>query len=244
MTEKQSTRSQNQPRVIHGTSNLKTARQRLSVARIAVNEILKMLRSGKYSVGDKLPTELELIKILGVGRSTVREAVKELVVMKLVEIRRGRGTYLLSLPQELLMDPTSFGEVANDFLLEELLEVREIFEGDAAALAAERATDADIHRLREDVERLQEAVATGYQPEEDLGFHFDVVQSAHNSALIRVSDVILSFYARTKSLPSERDVLEHQAIFERIAARDAEGARKAMYIHLARERESLKKNKN
>lgn len=221
--------------------NLRQTRKQTSVTRQTTSALLEMLRSGDFKVGDKLPTEVELTRILGVGRSAVREAMRELVVMNLVEIRRGNGTYVRSLRSELLVNPNSFGEAANDVILEELLEVRQIFERETAALAAERATESDIQRLQEDVRRLREAVSSGYQPPEDYGFHIDVVYAAHNSALVRVSEAIISFHARTSFPPSARDVEEHQQIFEAIRDRNPEKARQAMDLHLSAERKQLEK---
>jgi DNA-binding FadR family transcriptional regulator len=186
-------------------------------------------------VGDRLPSEPELGAQLGVSRSTVREAVRELIALGVLEIQHGRGTFVRSLRPDLLLRGDSFLDNldGNDRVREELLEVRRIVEPEAAALAAERASDEDIERLRYDVERLAEAIGQGMAPPENLGFHLDLVRATHNAALWRVSGAIISFYQWDGQLPTEQDAIDHRAIYEAVRDRDQHRARQAMVEHLA-----------
>ncbi len=195
--------------------------------------LCSMLRSGSYRVGNRLPSEHELGAELGVSRSTVREAVRELSSLGVLEIRHGSGTYVRSLRPDLLLRGDSLLEHPNDRIREELLEVRGIVEPEAAALAAIRATDEEVERLLYDVERLAEAIGRGIAPPEDLGFHLDLVRATHNAALWRVSGAIISFYQWDGNLPTEHDVSDHRAIYEAVRDRDAARARRAMQDHLA-----------
>ena len=195
--------------------------------------LCSMLRSGSYRVGDRLPSEHELGSELGVSRPTVREAVRELSSLGVLEIRHGRGTFVRSLRPDLLLRSDSLLGQSNDRIREELLEVRGIVEPEAAALAATRATDEEIDRLRYDVDRLAEAIGYGIAPPEDLGFHLDLVRATHNAALWRVSGAIISFYQWDGNLPTEQDVIDHRAIYEAVHDRDVDGARQAMRDHLA-----------
>jgi GntR family transcriptional regulator, transcriptional repressor for pyruvate dehydrogenase complex len=199
----------------------------------AVDAICATLRSGVYRVGDRLPSEPELGIELGVSRSTVREAVRELTSLGVLEIQHGRGTFVRSLRPDLLLRGDSLLDHGNDRIREELLEVRGIVEPEAAALAAARATDEDVERLRYDVERLAEAVGRGMDPPEDLGFHLDLVRATHNAALWRVSGAIISFYQWDGQLPTEQDIIDHRAIYEAVRDRDPQRARQAMMDHLA-----------
>ena len=192
-----------------------------------------MLRSGSYRVGDRLPSEQELGAELGVSRSTVREAVRELSSLGVLEIRHGRGTFVRSLRPDLLLRGDSLLDHSDDRIREELLEVRRIVEPEAAALAAIRATVEEIERLHYDVERLAEVIGRGIAPPEDLGFHLDLVRATHNAALWRVSGAIISFYQWDGNLPTEQDVIDHRAIYEAVRDRDAGRARQAMRDHLA-----------
>jgi DNA-binding FadR family transcriptional regulator len=192
-----------------------------------------MLRSGSYRVGERMPSEQELGTELGVSRSTVREAVRELTSLGVLEIQHGRGTFVRSLRPDLLLRGDSLLEQPNDRIREELLEVRGIVEPEAASLAAMRATDEEIERLRYDVERLAEAIGRGIAVPEDLGFHLDLVRATHNAALWRVSGAIISFYQWDGHLPTEHDVIDHRAIYEAVRDRDPARARQAMRDHLA-----------
>lgn len=199
----------------------------------AADAICGMLRSGDYRVGDRLPSETELGVTLAVSRSTVREAVRELISLGVLEIHHGRGTFVRSLRPDLLLRGDSLLDRPNDRIREELLEVRGIVEPEAAALAAKRATDEDIERLRSDVERLAEAIGQGITVPEDLGFHLDLVRATHNSALWRVSGAIISFYQWDGQLPTEQDVIDHQRIYEAIRDHQPDSARQAMIDHLS-----------
>lgn len=198
-----------------------------------VDAVCGMLRGGTYRVGERLPSEQELGAELGVSRSTVREAVRELTALGVLEIQLGRGTFVRSLRPDLLLRGDSLLEQTNDRVREELLEVRGIVEPEAAALAATRATDEDIARLRYDVERLDEAIGRGIAPPEDLGFHLDLVRATHNAALWRVSGAIISFYQWDGHLPTEQDAIDHRAIYEAVRDHDPPRARQAMRDHLA-----------
>jgi DNA-binding FadR family transcriptional regulator len=195
--------------------------------------ICGMLRSGDYRVGDRMLSEPELGAALGVSRSTVREAVRELTSLGVLEIQHGRGTFVRSLRPDLLLRGDSLLDQPNDRVREELLEVRGIVEPEAAALAAQRASEEDIERLRYDVQRLAEAIGHGIVPPEDVGFHLDLVHATHNAALWRVSGAIISFYQWDGQLPTEQDVTDHRAIYEAVRDRDPDRARQAMIDHLA-----------
>jgi DNA-binding FadR family transcriptional regulator len=194
--------------------------------------VCAMLRSGEYRVGDRLPSEQELGVELSVSRSTVREAVRELTALGVLEIRHGRGTYVRSLRPDLLLRSDSLGEPRNDRIREELLEVRGIVEPEAAALAAQRASAEEIERLRYDVECLADAIGRGMAPPEDLGFHLDLVRATHNAALWRVSGAIISFYQWDGQLPTEQDAIDHRLIYEAIRDHDPARAHRAMLDHL------------
>lgn len=211
-------------------SELTGARQ--SVTGHVVDSLYQMLRSGKYMVGDRLPSEWSLVETLQVGRSAVREAIRELVTLDLVELRPGRGMYVRSLRPDLLLRADSFSDIATDAVHRELLEVRRLLEPPASRLATQRATVADLDRLDQDVDRLREAVNVGYRPPEDLGFHLDVVRAAHNTSLTRLTSVIVSFYERDVVLPTVRDVDDHSAIAAAIRARDGARAERLMARHL------------
>lgn len=204
-----------------------------------VDTVVQLLRSGSYAVGDRLPSEWELARLCGVGRSAVREAARELSALGLVEVYAGKGMYVQSLRPDLLIRSGVFEDADEERATTELLEMRLIFEPEAAALAAARASDDEISRLRQDVEMLEEAVRLGFKPPEDLGFHLDIIRAAHNRALLRVAGAVVSFYARDGKLPTLADVDAHRAIADAVAAREPKAARRLMRDHLLGEQRKL-----
>jgi GntR family transcriptional repressor for pyruvate dehydrogenase complex len=206
---------------------------KVSVTRQVVDALYEALRSGRYGPGDRLPSEPALATAYGVGRSAVREAIRELLTLDVVEIRHGKGTFVRDLPPGLLVRPASFHEALERKVALELLEVRLIMEPEVAALAASRASAQDIARLRRDVEGLRMSLGRPTKPAEDLGFHLDLVRAAHNAALLRISSPIIAFYDRDEALPTQRDVDEHKAVVDAIERHDAVAARDAMRAHLA-----------
>jgi GntR family transcriptional repressor for pyruvate dehydrogenase complex len=213
----------------------RTATRTPNATRGVVDTLLQLIRSGSYGVGDRLPSEWELAHLCSVGRSAVREAIREVVALGLVEVLPGKGTYVQSVRPDLLIRSDEFDGGETDRAALELLEVRLIFEPESAALASQRATEEEIVRIRRDVEMLDEAVKIGFRPPEDLGFHLDIIRAAHNHALLRLGGAIVSFYARDEFMPTKVDVDDHWRIYEAIKIRDAVGASIAMREHLARE---------
>jgi GntR family transcriptional repressor for pyruvate dehydrogenase complex len=206
---------------------------RVSVTRQVVDILYEALRSGRYRSGDRFPSEVELAVSLGVGRSALREAIRELLTLDLLEIRPGRGTFVRPIRPELLAEGTDFHGALNQVIGLELLEVRFALEPEAAALAARRATRDDVHCLGRDVEALGLAIAQGGpRPPEDAGFHVDVVRATHNSALLRLSTAIMQFYEHDYAVPSPTDLEEHRAICEAIVKGMEKEARAAMQKHL------------
>lgn len=205
----------------------------ISATQQVVESLLQLLRTGAYRVGVRLPSERALAEASGVGRSAVREAVRELIAHGLLEIQRGRGTFVRSLRPDLLVSLTTFSDEPDT--RRELLEARLIIEPEAASLAAQRATQEDLTRLHMDVQRLDEAIAVGYRPPEDLGFHLDVVRATNNRSLFRLTSAIVSFYQLDSHLPTQRDLDEHGEVLDAIRRRDPDSARKAMRNHLAAE---------
>jgi DNA-binding FadR family transcriptional regulator len=195
---------------------------------------MQMLKSGRYRVGEKIPSEWKLVRQLSVGRSALREAIRELAGLGVLETHRGSGTYVASLRPDLLVLDTV--EQSSDRTVRlQLLEVRLMVEPHAAALAAQRATEGDKERLHQNIERLRDGVATGFRPPEDLGFHLDILRATHNPSLLRMTAPIVAYYQRDMNLPTERDVRQHNAILDAIRVGDGPLAEQEMRLHLLEE---------
>jgi GntR family transcriptional repressor for pyruvate dehydrogenase complex len=210
----------------------------------AVSEVVKqlvaLLTAGELTPGSRLPPERQLAERLGVGRSAVREALAALEILGIVTVRPGSGTYLRDTTSELLPTTLSWGLMLNAARTRELIEVRGGLEVQAAAYAAERATDVDVEKLRGYVETMAASLEDlDAFLQADIRFHLQIALSADNVVL---KDLLQS----TRSLLrlwverglSERDQAEaayreHLAVFEAIEAHDPEAALQAMRDHMA-----------
>jgi GntR family transcriptional repressor for pyruvate dehydrogenase complex len=210
----------------------------------AVSEVVKqlvaLLTAGELTPGSRLPPERQLAERLGVGRSAVREALAALEILGIVTVRPGSGTYLRDTTSELLPTTLSWGLMLNAARTRELIEVRGGLEVQAAAYAAERATDVDVEKLRGYIETMAASLEDlDAFLQADIRFHLQIALSADNVVL---KDLLQS----TRSLLrlwverglSERDQAEaayreHLAVFEAIEAHDPEAALRAMRDHMA-----------
>ncbi|MGQ9629433.1 MAG: FadR/GntR family transcriptional regulator [bacterium] len=137
--------------------------ERGSAVEGVISRIKDALVEGRLNPGDKLPTELELMDMLGVGRGTVREAIKILSAFGVVEIRRGDGTYIADSITPPSLDPLLFSLILERRTPEDLLEIREMLELDFIEKAIERATDEDFAKMEEAIEQLKEKIEAGVE---------------------------------------------------------------------------------
>lgn len=145
-------------------------------------QLQELIRAGTWPVGERIPSEPQLASQLGVGRSTVREAVRALAHIGLLSVRAGDGTRVRQRDEVTAVLERRLG--IEDGV--DILEVRAILEGGAARLAARRRTPADLDRLRACLagrERAWEAEDVTTWVSADLEFHLAVVEAAHNPVL-------------------------------------------------------------
>jgi GntR family transcriptional repressor for pyruvate dehydrogenase complex len=202
------------------------------------------IESGRLTTGDKLPTEVELVKQLGVSRTVIREAVSRLASAGLVEPRQGRGVFVLprrTRPLDLEADTTSTTDTKTKVL--QIVEVRRAMEGEAAELAATRATAADHARMRKALDAIDAAVAAGGDgADEDLAFHRSIAESTGNAVLVStvryLGEVSRGGIRVTRANEARRgdffDAVreEHHAILAAIEQGNAKAARTAARRHL------------
>jgi len=213
------------------------------VSEDAVQQITSLIRSGAYSPGDKLPSERQLTHQLGVSRTSVREALRKLETMGLVEIRQGLGIFIKDPGSQVVQATVLHRLLLEPLTLRKLFELREIVEVEAAGRAALRATPEQM----EDMRRWAEAMETAFTRDDvnsmvmaDLAFHRQIIVATHNDILVDLVDGLGDMLRdmRRASL-SIRDSLTdtiagHRAILAAIEARDSDGARRAMAEHLHR----------
>jgi GntR family transcriptional repressor for pyruvate dehydrogenase complex len=195
------------------------------------NGILQLIQRDRIEAGQRLPIESELVEMFQVSRTAVREGIRSLVAIGLLQTTPGRGTFVVDSSLGILRDPLiEFGGADLSRLLE-LLEFRRIVEPETAALAAQRRTPEDLQELGRCVSELEKSIPQGIKPPEDIGFHLALSRASHNSALVDASFLIFRFYQNDPSLPDTLDLISHRAIFEAVREGDAAAARQAMRGH-------------
>jgi len=214
----------------------------------AIDKIRERIVSGAWGPGDRLPKESELAAELGLSRNSLREAVRALSQLRVLEVRQGDGTYVSSLEPDLLLESTGF--ISHLLLGEtelELYEVRRILEAAAASLAAGRIDSAERSELTASLDRMRDARNVEELVEADVAFHAVIARAAGNAVL---TSLLASLATRTMrarlwhgrqaagALDETRD--EHRRIFEAIMAGDPELARAAATAHIASSERWLK----
>ncbi|NYD68685.1 FadR/GntR family transcriptional regulator [Agromyces atrinae] len=213
----------------------------MAVTDTAIQKIKEMIVSGALAPGDRLPPEKELSESLGLSRSSLREAVKALEVIRVLDVRRGDGTYVTSLaPRELLEAMSFVVDLHDRDVILEIFGVRRILESSASGLAAQHATDADraaLHELLDSVDVDGEITSL---VEHDLAFHSRIAASTGNGYLAGLLDSMSSQTVRariwrgiTEENAVDRTLREHRAILAAIDAGDAALAEALTVSHVA-----------
>ncbi|TDU91453.1 DNA-binding FadR family transcriptional regulator [Kribbella voronezhensis] len=219
--------------------------RRHPLAEQAAEELLRRIGDGEWALGQKLPGETTLAAQLGVGRSTIREAVRELAGRRVLESRQGAGVFVIA-----QQAAEEWDQVLRRAGITDVLEGRLAIESEAARLAASRRTPADLKNFRRTLADREKASAS--EPDDryveaDLAFHRAVVTAAHNAVLSELFD---SFQPRVRRamidmlrLDDEHrhrhDQTAHQAIADAIRDRDPELAAAKTRDHLSAVRSSV-----
>jgi GntR family transcriptional regulator, transcriptional repressor for pyruvate dehydrogenase complex len=207
---------------------------------LVAERLLALIASRQLGPGDAIPSERELVAAYGVGRSSVREALRMLESRGLIE-SRGNGSFAVAALRNMLDRSFDLLLTVEEADYAELFEVRRILEGEAAALAASRRTKAQIERMRQIVAEMEQGLAS----EErfimaDLRFHLAVAEATKNRVIVHLMNAIRSLLQRSLSSSyhikgsPERAVEMHRLILEAIGERHPEGARQLMQEHVAR----------
>jgi GntR family transcriptional repressor for pyruvate dehydrogenase complex len=213
----------------------------MAVTDEAILKIKEMILNGELAPGDRLPPEKELSERLGLSRSSMREAVKALEVIRVLDVRRGDGTYVTSLEPRLLLEAMSFVvDLHDDSSILELLAVRRVLESAAAGMAATLITDEALQSLREQIASVNESTGVEGLVAHDLEFHAAIVASAGNSYLTTLTESLSGRTARariwrglTQENSVSRTLAEHEAIVDAIANHDAQLAESLIVVHIS-----------
>lgn len=205
-----------------------------------VEQFVTLIRNGELAPGERLPTERELAERFGVGRNSIREALRELNMLGLVTSRHGEGTFVGTPDAAQMMAPFRAVIELSAPVAESILEFRLAFEPGVAALAARNITEDGERRLKDALDTFESALATEARAEHtDASFHFAIAETTGNPTVIAVHQALLelltAFRSRLSSdtyQPDNRVAVGHRELYAAILSRDEEKARAAMHQHL------------
>lgn len=216
--------------------------ERASKSQRIVTQIRQLFIDGELKVGERLPPERELASIFNVSRTSVREAIKTLAALDLVAIKKGSGVFVKEAMLDSYINNFVDSLVISQDEVRMLFEIRKVLETQAAAWAAQRATDSEITELNGLIMEVK-----SYKPkmiggevvrEYDKKFHSTIIRMSHNEVLARIIsgmfDVLDKVRIKTAVMPGRaaQSINDHSAIAEAIALRDPERAMTAMYNHI------------
>lgn len=215
---------------------------RVTLGEQVAAQLAGQISEGRWRPGERLPSEAELCKVLHIGRSTLREALKSLAFVGMVRMRPGEGTYVTDGSRSVVQHMLSRGLLNNEKNLGNVGETRQILETALAALAAERAEKGDLDKLAEllgEMDRRLNGEGAG-KPYEvlDLEFHLAIAACSKNEILqqllVPIQGMLHEWIVKSQELPGLRQnaQAQHAKILEAIQQRNPEKARRAMRAHL------------
>lgn len=219
------------------------SQNKTNLAQRTADTLRAQIRSGEdYAPGSKLPNENHLSLKLGVSRTTLREAIRILVAEGLLQVQRGKGTFVTERKDQFASTLPSFDE--KKVTLKDLYEARLIIEPAAAALTCQRATDEEIEEIVRLVKATQEQFTHDFNNEEiiqrEIAFHDALIRASHNQFFDHFLPVVNQTIQKTFELEYKWDAVAEGAyndnfmIIDFLRKRDAEAMRSVMTIHLHR----------
>ncbi len=213
----------------------------VAVTDTAIDRIKDMILKGELAPGARLPKEADLAERLGLSRNSLREAVRALALINVLDVRQGDGTYVTSLEPRLLLDALSFVvDFHRDDTVLQFFEVRRILEPAATAKAAVNMTDTGIDELRKILDALPENPTVEQLVANDLEFHQRIAEGSGNAVLCSLIESLSGPTTRariwrglTQSNAPSKTLDQHYAIYGAIAARQPEVAQAWATVHIA-----------
>jgi GntR family transcriptional regulator, transcriptional repressor for pyruvate dehydrogenase complex len=216
--------------------------ERTTLAASTFEQLISYVVNGDWKAGDRIPPERELCQQLGIARTSLREALKAMELVGMLDSRVGDGTFVCP-RSEFLARPLLWAFTGTDETeLRDVMEARVLLERDLAGLAAERGTEDEIAKIGTAVRAMRDCVDSGTPSgtviDADMTFHLAVAQAAHNGVLQNAVQLLrnlmrhwISLKLLIPNIPT-RVLNQHDEIYEAIRTRDAEAARVAMRKHL------------
>ncbi|WP_454856301.1 FadR/GntR family transcriptional regulator [Rhizobium binxianense] len=217
-----------------------------SLADVVYENMLALIRNGSWSARMRLPSEIELARHFGMSRPVIRQALARLREDGLIQSRQGSGSFVRSVEPEPQVQFPAIGSVAD---LESFLNFREGVEGEAAAVAARRRTDAELEKIHAAARRLADIAEHALLSQTDFAFHLAVAEASGNPFYVNTLTSLKEHMSLGLSLAwnfsggrsdfRNTVIAQHAAIVAAIEAHDAGAARSAMRAHLQWERSKL-----
>lgn len=209
---------------------------------VTAKRIRNMIEENRFKVGDKLPNENDFANELGISRSTLREAIKALTSLGILEIRRGKGTFVTD---STVIESGDLGEINSG--LGDLFEMRLMFEPECAYYAAQRATDEEIATICKYGEAVEQKIKSGEDRTfEEQKFHESIASATHNAFVQQFMPIIFNaikkgvIVMQKDRMVSDDNLNDDRLIMDFLKARNADGARTAMRLHIIHAMEGLK----
>jgi GntR family transcriptional repressor for pyruvate dehydrogenase complex len=201
-----------------------------------------MIVSGKLKRGDRLPPERELVEQLQVSRTSIREAIRALQIIGLVECKQGGGNFIKESFENSLFEPLSIMFVLQNSKPEEILELRKIVEVETAALAAEKINNKELKEIQEIIEQMKASADEELDAKLDKELHYKIAHASGNFLVVNILSAISSLVdsfikdARDKILKQNenKEILlgHHESLYNALQAHDKSKAAKVMIKHL------------
>jgi GntR family transcriptional repressor for pyruvate dehydrogenase complex len=220
-----------------------------------VEQIADLISRGVLKPGDRIPSEGQLCRQFGVGRSSVGEALRSLSTMGVLESRMGRGTFVREDSERFMERGFQWGLLLNPKIAEDLMEARLMLESQTAYLAAIKSTEEDVEQAQEAICGMEAATSEPQQyGKHDLRFHMIIAAATKNSILLNllsatqgylqagICEALAGSPATVSRKRARLSITEHKAILLALKRRDPEGARSAMAAHILSASEDVKKH--
>lgn len=206
-----------------------------------IEQIEGMITNGILKKGDRLPSERELVEQLGISRASIREALRSLEIIGLIESKQGEGNFIRENFDNTLFEPLSIMFMLNDCKIEEIFELRKVIEIETAALAAKKITTEEINKLQMLVDNMKTSEDEDERVKDDAKFHYTIAKASGNflilSILNTVSSLMDSFIkdARKNIINNQlKDSIdnEHEEILNALKTHNPDKASESMRKHM------------
>lgn len=207
-----------------------------------IEQIKTMIENGKLKRGDKLPSERDLVEQLGVSRASIREALRVLEIIGLIDCKQGEGNFIKRNFETGLFEPLSVMFMLNGGKPNEMFELRRVMEVETAALAAKRITDEELKELYNLIEQMDTSQSEEERSKIDKKFHYTIAYASRNFLIVNILNTVSSLMdsfiknAREEILKKDNDKSvinnQHKEIYKTLAEHNPAEAARAMRKHM------------